>query len=121
MKIDVNCRESELLQRGLNLLEKKLSERGFSDETVAEYNAIKELTEKIYVNPITERTQKIYVKIKDDAFIEKLKELLSCHGGNNPVYIYNATTKKLKAVERKYWVNVDQYLIEDLQDMPYTF
>ena len=114
MNININSMESALLQKGLSLLGKRLNERGFSDETVTEYNLIKELKEKIDVDLKVAYIPKVYVKISDNAEIEKLKEVLSCHGGNAPVYIYNKTTEKLKEVEQKYWVNPDRYLFEDV-------
>ncbi|MCX7843514.1 MAG: DNA polymerase III subunit alpha [Clostridia bacterium] len=67
------------------------------------------------------KTQKLYLKINDGEFdrMGQLLSLLKYFGGNTPVCLYNPNedkdTEKVRIIERDYWVNISDTLLNELR------
>ena len=107
MRININERESELLQRGLFALVKKLEKDGvLSDAIVQDYLDIKELKSKIKIDVVYEIPKKIYINIDGheedldlDYMEQTLKGILLSHEGHSKVFFYYKEAGKLSEVD----------------------
>ena len=71
------------------------------------------------VNQLT-KTKKIYIKLpkdqfdKEDIVIESIKNIAVQNPGSSPVYIYYEGTNKIKMLNRKYWLDINNKVQEAL-------
>ncbi len=64
------------------------------------------------------KIQKLYLKITgdmDSEYLESLKCLLKYFAGNIPVCLYDEGQKKVKVIEREYWVTVNDSVLSELK------
>ncbi|MNV90882.1 DNA polymerase III DnaE [compost metagenome] len=66
------------------------------------------------------KTSKIYIKIPKDKFeletvvISDIKKLAVMNSGNNPVYIYYEGTNKVKMLNKEYWLESNEEIMNNL-------
>ena len=70
---------------------------------------------------LSKKQKKLYLKIGKDMNVNdiwgRLKPILSFFHGNIPVYVYFEAKEKLSVAPREYWVNIEQVLLKEVQEI----
>ncbi|SDZ21531.1 DNA polymerase-3 subunit alpha [Proteiniborus ethanoligenes] len=73
------------------------------------------------IRPLSKfKKEKLYIKIPKDKpleYLEQIKEVLSQHNGQMPVYVYLEKKKSTIMADRDYWVNANEDLLNILEKM----
>ena len=65
-----------------------------------------------------DKTRKLYIKIShvdNNDFMNSLLSLLMFFSGQTPVYLYDESRRAIKEMERRYWVNLNECLLNELE------
>jgi len=67
---------------------------------------------------INDKVRKLYIKINhvdNTDFMNSLLSLLMFFSGETPVYLYDESRRAIKEMERKYWVDINECLLNELE------
>ncbi len=84
---------------------------------------IKNEVEQPLINTVKEETKpkskKLYLKINksiNEDFKSSLLAMLKFFGGRTPVYLYFEENKKVEIIDKKYWINLNEQVLEELKE-----